>query len=57
MRKVIKRFFCIQEKKAYEVGSFYDGKRTDLEQYFEPLEKEQKTTRKTKELKTDKKTK
>ena len=33
--KVIKQFFCIQEKKTYYVGDEYTGKRTDLSQLLE----------------------
>ena len=28
--KVIKDFYCTQEKKVYKVGEYYTGKRTDL---------------------------
>lgn len=33
--KVIKEFFCTQEKKAYKVGDTYTGKRTDIKDYLE----------------------
>lgn len=40
MAKVKKRFYCSQEKKKYNVGDDYNGKRTDLGDY---LEKDKKT--------------
>lgn len=43
MPKVKIDFFCIEEKKAYKVGSEYKGKRTDLSLF---LEKENKTKKK-----------
>lgn len=30
MSKVLKGFYCTQEKKSYSVGDEYTGKRTDL---------------------------
>lgn len=41
--KVIKEFFCIQEKVSYKVGDEYKGKRTDLGHVLEaPKKKEAK---------------
>lgn len=60
MAKVIKDFFCIETKVAYKVGDEYKGTRTDLDHVLEAEKKEEKelkTTRKTKELKTGKSTK
>lgn len=34
MAKVIKEFFCIEEKKTYKIGDEYTGKRTDLKEYL-----------------------
>lgn len=42
--KVIKHFFCIQEKKLYEVGDNYTGSRTDLAGHLEAPAKEVKET-------------
>jgi len=33
--KVIKQFYCIQEKKTYKVGNEYKGKRNDIKEYLE----------------------
>ena len=35
MSKVIKEFFCVEEKKTFYVGDEYTGKRTDLSGYVE----------------------
>lgn len=32
--KVIKDFFCIEEKKSYKEGGDYNGKRKDLKGYI-----------------------
>ena len=41
--KVIKPFYCTQEKKAYNLGDDYKGKRKDLKAF---LEVPKKTTKK-----------
>ena len=33
--KVIKGFYCTQEKKTYRVGNEYKGKRKDIKEYLE----------------------
>ena len=38
--KVIRDFFCIQEKKAYKAGDEYTGKRKDLINYVQSESKE-----------------
>lgn len=37
--KVVKAFYCIQEKKTYREGDKYTGLRTDLKSYLEPKKK------------------
>ena len=32
---VKKEFYCIQEKKTYKVGTLYNGKRKDINNYLE----------------------
>ena len=39
--KVVKSFFCIQEKKTYKVGDEYTGNRTDLGALLEQVEDKQ----------------
>tara|TARA_R110000824_G_scaffold326366_3_gene513292 strand:+ start:271 stop:444 length:174 start_codon:yes stop_codon:yes gene_type:complete len=57
MAKVKQDFFCIQTKVSYKAGDEYTGTRTDLGHVLEIEEKEQKTVKQTKELKTKKSTK
>ena len=33
--KVIKDFYCIQERRTYKVGNEYKGKRQDIKEYLE----------------------
>jgi len=33
--KVKKQFYCIQERKTYNVGNEYKGKRNDIKEYLE----------------------
>jgi len=37
--KVIKQFYCIQERKTYRVGNEYRGKRKDIKEYLEQKKK------------------
>lgn len=39
MSKVIKDFFCVEEKKEYKAGDEYKGKRTDIPHLLEPKKK------------------
>jgi hypothetical protein len=39
MAKVIKDFYCTQEKKTYKKGDEYTGKRTDLQHVLEAQKK------------------
>ena len=57
MAKVKQDFLCIQTKVSYKAGDEYTGTRTDLDHVLEVEEKEQKTVKQTKELKTKKSTK
>ena len=40
--KVIKNFFCIKTKKAYNIGDVYDGDRKDIDHLLEPKKKNKK---------------
>lgn len=40
--KVIKPFYCSQEKKSYEVGNTYTGTRKDISEYLEEIKEESK---------------
>ena len=40
--KVIKSFYCIQEKKSYKEGDNYTGKRKDLSHVLEAPKKQTK---------------
>jgi hypothetical protein len=46
--KVIKHFYCTQEKKVYEVGNTYTGKRTDISNYLEEIKQEEEKPKKRK---------
>lgn len=46
MAKVIKQFYCTQEKVNYNVNDEYKGKRTDLKAYLEPTKRVVKKNKK-----------
>ena len=46
MARVIKAFFCIQEKKSYKVGDVYTGKRKDLSHLLEDKKRKLKLEKK-----------
>lgn len=48
--KVIKEFYCTQEKKVYKVGDIYTGKRTDLINNVEQVSKRPKKEDKKKSI-------
>ena len=41
--KVIKAFYCIQEKKTYKVGDEYTSKRKDIKEYLEQTKQKAKS--------------
>ena len=44
--KVLKGFYCIQEKKNYKEGDEYTGKRKDLGSFLEKKTKQEPKTKK-----------
>lgn len=40
--KVIKRFYCIETKKSYNIGDEYDGDRKDIAHLLEPNKRNKK---------------